>query len=388
MTERILFIDDEKNVLTAFQRNLRQEFDVGVALGGAEGLRAMALEPFAVVVCDMRMPEMDGVETLRQIAEAYPDTTRIMLTGNADQETAARAINEGGIFRFLTKPCADAGLRAALKAALRQYELVTAEKTLLEKTLAGSVRVLMDVLSVAQPEAFGRSSRVRQWAGTLAKELGIRNTWEIGLAAALAPIGLIGIPPDVVSKANDAESLTGPEKDLMASAPAIAHRFVTNIPRMQGVAQMLLNQGRGFDGTGFPVDGPTGTAIPEGARLLRLLNDLAAAGDEDTPNGAMVAGLRASSELYDPEMLQAVRRIWGKGAASAVAMRRVQKSVSIDGLCPGDRLMSDITLQNGKLLLGSGVQISMAQIERLRALRKLDKIKEPLTVGRLEEMGE
>ena len=86
MTERILFIDDEKNVLTAFQRNLRQEFDIGVALGGAEGLRAMALEPFAVVVCDMRMPEMDGVDTLRQIAEAYPDATRIMLTGNADQE--------------------------------------------------------------------------------------------------------------------------------------------------------------------------------------------------------------------------------------------------------------------------------------------------------------
>lgn len=384
MTARVLFIDDEKNVLSAFQRTLRSDFDVAVANGGAEALKLLSLESFPVVVCDMRMPGMDGIDTLKEVAAVSPDTVRIMLTGNSDQETASRAINEGRIFRFLTKPCSDDVLRTTLRAALRQHELVTAEKVLLEKTLAGSVRVLMDVLSVTLPEAFGRATRVRHWVTALANEIGIKNSWEVGLAASLAPIGLIGVPPDIIAKATRGSVLSGVEAEVMSHAPETAYRLISNIPRLQNVALIVLNQNRGFDGSGQPVTGPKGEEIPEGARVLKILNDLAAAGDSDVPTGAMVAHLRSNPGAYDPHILGVVRRLWGEGAKSVVHAQRARKEVTIDGLRPGDQLMSDIMLVGGKLLLGAGVEISMVQIERLRTLRRLEKIKEPIQVMRLE----
>ena len=388
MTDRILFIDDEKNVLSAFQRMLRSDFDVTVAVGGEEAFAKIASSPpFAVVVCDMRMPGIDGVATLKRIGTEAPDSVRIMLTGNADQETAIRAINEGHIFRFLTKPCPDDVLRATLKAAVRQHELVTAEKTLLEKTLAGSVRVLMDVLSVAQPEAFGRASRARAWSGPLAKALKIRNVWEIQIAAMLASVGLIAVPPDVVAKAEQGRALSPAEQDVLAHAPETAHRLLAHIPRLQNVAAMVLHQDRGFDGSGLPSNGPVGKAIPEGARVLRLLKDLAAAGSADMPDAAMFAKVSARSAAYDPEVLAAAHQLWAGAeavAAAAVAAENApaQRSVTIDGLLPGDRLVSDIVLESGKLLLGAGLKVTMAQIERLKSFKRLEKIREPLTVER------
>jgi len=386
VAERILFIDDEKNVLSAFQRLLRGDFNVTVAQGAEEAFAAIsAAPPFPVVVCDMRMPGLDGIDTLKRIASESPDSVRIMLTGNADQETAVRAINEGHIFRFLTKPCPDDLLRATLKAGLRQYELVTAEKTLLEKTLAGSVRVLMDVLSVAQPEAFGRASRARAWAGQLAKALDLRNVWEIQIAALVSPIGLISVPPAVVEKSERGRPLSPAEQAILSHAPETAHRLLAHIPRLQNVAAMVLYQDRGFDGSGFPAAGPVGKEIPEGARVLRLLKDLARAGDSDSPDAAMIAEIRGRTAAYDPDILVAARRLWGSATGTDATKARVQKTVTTEGLLPGDRLVTDIVLESGKLLLGAGAQVSMAQIERLRSLKRLERIKEPLTVERVVE---
>ena len=107
MTTRVLCVDDDSNILLGYQRALRKQFQIEVALGGAEGLAAVRNRgPYAVIVADMRMPDMNGVELLAQVREIAPDTVRMMLTGNADQQTALVAVNQGHIFRFMTKPCA------------------------------------------------------------------------------------------------------------------------------------------------------------------------------------------------------------------------------------------------------------------------------------------
>ena len=106
MTTRILCVDDDSNILIGYQRALRKQFQIEVALGGEEGLAAVRSQgPYAVIVADMRMPGMDGVELLAKVREIAPDTVRMMLTGNADQQTALEAVNQGHIFRFMTKPC-------------------------------------------------------------------------------------------------------------------------------------------------------------------------------------------------------------------------------------------------------------------------------------------
>src|SRR5208282_667625 len=100
MTTRILCVDDDSNILLGYQRALRKQFQIDVALGGAEGLAAVRDQgPYAVIVADMRMPAMNGVQLLAKVREIAPDTVRMMLTGNADQQTALQAVNQGHIFR-------------------------------------------------------------------------------------------------------------------------------------------------------------------------------------------------------------------------------------------------------------------------------------------------
>jgi YesN/AraC family two-component response regulator len=138
MWEKILFVDDEPQVLEGFQRLLSASFRIDTAISGKEALTKLKRNgPYAVVVCDMRMPEMDGVQLLYKIKLEFPDAVRIMLTGNSDQLTAARAVNEGGIFRFLTKPCEEELLTKALNDALIQYRLANRKEDLLDKARSG-----------------------------------------------------------------------------------------------------------------------------------------------------------------------------------------------------------------------------------------------------------
>ena len=129
---RLLFVDDEPNALAGYERQLRNTFDVATARGGAKGFELVEGHgPFAVVVADMRMPGMDGVQFLTHVKRISPSSVRMILTGMADQQTAIQAVNEGNIFRFLTKPCPPEALTRALQAGVDQYRLVNAECELL-----------------------------------------------------------------------------------------------------------------------------------------------------------------------------------------------------------------------------------------------------------------
>lgn len=130
MLEKILFVDDEPSVLEALQRQFRQQFHVHTALGGAEGLTIVRMQgPFPVVVSDCRMPGMDGIQFLALVRKIAPDTVRMMLTGNHDLETAMKAVNQGEIFRFLTKPCPPDTFQSALEAGIKQYRLTRSQKS-------------------------------------------------------------------------------------------------------------------------------------------------------------------------------------------------------------------------------------------------------------------
>uniref|UniRef100_I2PWJ7 histidine kinase n=1 Tax=Desulfovibrio sp. U5L TaxID=596152 RepID=I2PWJ7_9BACT len=133
---KVLFVDDDKAVLDALRRGLCRRYDVATALGPGEGLRVLAeAGPFAVVVSDLRMPGMDGVAFLQRAKELCPTAVTVMLTGHGDLTAAMGAVNEGRIFRFLTKPCPVPILSRALDAALEQYRLAAADKELLRMTL-------------------------------------------------------------------------------------------------------------------------------------------------------------------------------------------------------------------------------------------------------------
>ena len=122
-THSILLIDDEAEVLASLKRALRGEgHRLLTATGGRQALELMGANPVSLVVCDLAMPGMDGLELLRRVRERYPQVVRLVLTGQSDISLAARAVNEGEVFRFLTKPWDNDQLRACIAGALERFE--------------------------------------------------------------------------------------------------------------------------------------------------------------------------------------------------------------------------------------------------------------------------
>jgi DNA-binding NtrC family response regulator len=120
--DRILFVDDEQNVLDGYKRLLHDQFHIEVVPGGGQALAAMHLfGPYAIVVSDMYMPGMNGAEFLAQVRQLAPHTVRMLLTGYKDINLAIEAVNEGRIFRYLTKPCEKKDLVNAIELGLAQY---------------------------------------------------------------------------------------------------------------------------------------------------------------------------------------------------------------------------------------------------------------------------
>jgi serine phosphatase RsbU (regulator of sigma subunit) len=159
LTDKILFVDDDANLLASFRRQLRKQFQIETAIGGSEGLDLVEQNgPYSVIVSDFRMPHMDGIEFLTRVREIEPDTVRIMLTGNADMQAAIQAVNEGNIFRFLTKPCSADVLGESLNTGIEQYQQVTREREYNEKSrhsMALAMEVQQDLIPKAEPTVEG-----------------------------------------------------------------------------------------------------------------------------------------------------------------------------------------------------------------------------------------
>ena len=243
MNRKVLLVDDDPNILDGFRRQLRKSYELATAVGGAEGLEIFDKEgPFAVVVSDMQMPEMSGIEFLGNVRMKNEHAVRIMLTGNADQKTAVDAVNQGEIFRFLNKPCPTEQLSKSIDAGLEQYRLVTAEAELLSKTLSGSVRVLTQVLSMAMPHAFGLGQEARNLCKEIATRMEIRPTWHIEMAAMLMRIGCVPLPQELLIRHLGAQPLSASEQLLIHESVQRSYELVSAIPRLQEVAELIRDQ--------------------------------------------------------------------------------------------------------------------------------------------------
>jgi response regulator RpfG family c-di-GMP phosphodiesterase len=374
MANRILLVDDEENILQGYHRVMRKTFDMEVALGGSEAMRMLEEGgPFAVIVADMQMPGMSGLELLEQVRGRYPDIVRIMLTGNSDQRTAVDAVNHGQVFRFLTKPCPPEELELALRAGLRQHHLVIAEKELLEQTLTGAINLFSELLAGVDPVMFSRSQVVRGRCGPLARRLGCEAVWEVEIAALLAPIGRIMLPLR--------EAMGRPEIEaLLRAVPEVGARLLHPIPRLEGVARMIRYQAKGFDGSGLPEDVVKGEAIPLGARILKVLWDFSEL--EHTRRSRVVAleELRLRPKAYDPSVLEALAELLASGHQATVT-----RAFRLRDLRAGMVLAAEIRSAEGVLVLPEGLRLGSGHLELLATLARLMELQEPVAILLAEE---
>ena len=381
MSEKILFVDDDPNLLASCERTLRRHFQVETAEGGEAGLAKVASRgPYAVVVADRQMPRMDGIEFLGAVRKKAPDTIRIMLTGNADLEGAMRVVNEGNIFRFLTKPCQPDMLTRALQDAQAQYRLVTAERELLNKTLNGSIKLLTDILAMVESQSFGRSQMLRDAITAITGRLYVENAWEIHLAVMLASIGYVTIPPETLIKSRAKQPLSVVEEQMLARLPETTARLLANIPRLEGVARIVQYQHKHFDGSGLPADEVAGESIPFGSRLLKILVDMTDERNTGVGRANAFEKMQAQAGWYDPGLLAAVRRCMEGGQAGAIDVSELSRPVHLIDLRPGMVLRSNAETRDGTQILYAGHVLSDMTIEKLHNFERVVGIKEPMLV--------
>ncbi|HUD45495.1 MAG TPA: HD domain-containing phosphohydrolase [Candidatus Baltobacteraceae bacterium] len=381
MSTEILFVDDDPDILAGFQRSLRKELKIDTAVGGAAALAMMrGREPYSVVVADMQMPGMNGVEFLKELERTTPDTVRIMLTGNADQKTARDAVNHGHIFRFLTKPCPQEDLVPALRAGLKHYQLVTAERDVLEKTLNGSARMLSDILAMHDSHSFGKSQRLRDYMRVFADYLKLKQTWDLELAATLSQIGCVTIPQAVLEKCRAGRPLAGAEADVVRRVPQIGYNLLSHIPRLESVAAVVLYQNKNFDGTGFPFDKVAGEDIPIGARILRVLQDLLEHELAKTPKDKALDSMTRFPGRYDPRVMEAVAALFDVCLARTSPGEAQSRPAGIKNLRIGWILAAEARTRGGVRIVPAGTQISPMLMEKLRNFAELGELEEPMLV--------
>lgn len=385
MQNRILFVDDDPNLLSAFQRNFRKQFVFDTALGAEEALRLVqASGPYAVVVADMNMPGMNGIELLERVQSTSPNSVRLMLTGNADQQTAVDAVNRGSVFRFLNKPCPPEDLAQAVEAALKQHEIQRIERDLLEGTVSGSVRMLTDVLGMVAPDALGRGQLLCQSMSRIATKTGIGPAWELELSAMLVNIGYAVVPPHLLRKLGTGAELSQPERGIVRRTPQTGHDLLIGIPRFQGVAKNILYQAAHFDGGGFPNDGLAGERLPLGARLIKILNDRLDLENDGVVKSRALDAMRARSGHYDPVLLEQCFGCMNDFMVTAITKDRPVLTLPIRDLAPDDIVVSDVQTREGLTLLRAGSSLTLMIIRRLLNFVELGNVNEPVLVQRPE----
>jgi response regulator RpfG family c-di-GMP phosphodiesterase len=372
---RILLVDDEPHVLDGLRRLLRTEFAIDTAADPALALeRIRTAGPYAVVLSDFQMPQMNGAHFLAAARAASPDTSRILLTGQADLASAAAVVNEGGILRLLLKPAAREDLLDALRAGVDQYRLVTAERDLLDNTLRGSVRALTEVLALANPVVFARSTRLRTLVTLIVQASGTPVAWHVELAAMLTQIGAIALPAEILERAEQGLPLDAEARELLSRLPAIADQVLAGIPRIDEVRQAILSQGARYDGQAV-LDERAGEAIPFGGRVLRVASDFDSLESAGTGPASALETMRARPGVYDPKLLDAL--------ASVVAdrSRREPKDLQAGELEVGMMLAADVRTTGGLKLVAKGQELTPSLLERIaNYARMASGIQEPVQV--------
>jgi response regulator RpfG family c-di-GMP phosphodiesterase len=365
---RVLCVDDEPYILESLRDTLRKRFDVRTAGSGLEGLVLLEAEPekFALIISDMRMPVMPGSIFLREARRRAPDATRILLTGYADLDAAVEAVNEAHLFRFLTKPCPAAELLATCTAALDHHNLKAGERVLLEQTLHGSVKALVDVLSLASPAAFGRSARVRKLVAALAAAVVVDDRWEVEVSALLVNIGAVTLPPETAEKLYSGAALTPAEQRMVTRVPKLTRRILENIPRLEGVIEILDCYERSW------VDTPG--QLPLGARILRLALDFDELDAQGADHDLALATMRGRGLVYDPELIEVFA-----GVVGGVSVDHKVHEIGCRQLCVGMILASDVRSDSGGLLIARGHTVTDQLIERLLNLR-VGSVREPVMI--------
>lgn len=399
---RVLLVDDETNVLAALRRALRPRgFDIETAESGEGGVQVLAGGGFDAVISDMRMPGMSGAAFLACARERQPHAVRILLTGQADVDSAMAAVNGGEIFRFFCKPWDDQQLVQALHDGIAREQLRRERDALLALThvqnaqlqqanddlerrvaertgelAAANERIKTDFMSTVRlfssmierrgSIGTGVSRSVARLVRQIAARVGMDDAaqQDATFAALLEDLGKIALPDRLLTV--PFATLVAGDRSEFLRHPLHGESYLMALPSLHNAARILRALYERYDGRGTP-DGLAGESIPLGARVLRVASDFerlrAGTLERQRPDTAAACEWlrKGSTTRYDPRIVEIVA---GLMIAPARERRRVV-SLRPVALRPGMVLAADVVSAAGVLLLSQDYVLDATLIASL-----------------------
>ena len=358
---RVLCVDDEPHVVQALLLHLRKHYDVSTALSGDEALELLKrMGGAAVVISDMRMPGMNGATLLNNVMHLYPDTSRIMLTGETGRDAAVSAVNavsHGHVLQFLTKPCTPEALKAAVEAGVAKHRLANTERAILKETLNGCLQIFMEILALTNAAAFGRASRLNRLATEFAATLGYDDYWQLQAATLLSQLGYWSLPDELLEKIHGADKLTPQEAVASANAPHVAISLLQRVPRLQPVMEILT----ALDWTDDKVARLGDGALGRCTRILGLVLDYDTLVTRGHSLEVALWTLRSRSVRFGAELIE-------RFAAHVSAEQNVGelRMVALHSVTPGMIIVQDVRTHAGTLVVPPGFEVTEVFLQRAR----------------------
>jgi response regulator RpfG family c-di-GMP phosphodiesterase len=373
---RVVCVDDEPHVSAGLALHLRRRYDVEIATSGPAGLELLdRLPEAAVVISDMRMPQMNGAEFLAKALAAHPNTTRILLTGYSEVDAAIQAVNYGQVFRFLVKPCPPPELLRTVDAAAELHRLTRVERELLEKTLHGAIKMLSEVLAISNPVAFGRGARIKQLVTGLADKLGDAERWQAEVAAMLSQLSTITLPNETAEKLYYGAPLSSEVQRMVERAPDISEQLLAHIPRLEIVRAILAARGEPYRGPPAAELSAEEKTIRRGAELLKAASDFDTLEAQGMAGAKALEALKGRTDQYNPDVLGALQALCGSQHSEDCI-----RDVSLAALRPGMVFATDVKMTTGTLFVARGYEVTESFLERIRNFRP-GSVKEPFRVS-------
>ena len=439
---KVLLVDDEESILNSLRRLLRsQPYDVLLATSGAQALEILTQQPVDLVMSDARMPNMDGATLLAHVHELYPATTRIMLTGYADPAAIIKAINEGRINRYISKPWNDDEMLVTLRQALEhqhsererqrleqlaqvQNDQLKLLNSTLEKHVAARTAELQqtaDMLDLAYeelkhsyvtgtevfsllanlrlPPAKQTNRQIIELVRAYCKMHGIdeASSRDLTMAAALYNIGKLSWTDNMMVTPSDL--LRHTERDRYRGYPKQSESLLMTLDPMKDAARLILHHQERWDGSGFP-DRLRGEAIPLGSRLLKLAVDFVELQRglilerQMNSDEALLYLRQYAGKLYDPELVEDFIQVCAAFLSDVVLADPDVKVLGTRELAAGMVLARNLNADNGMLLLNAGKVLSELLVDKLISFEAMEGgkykvfVKVPEDVeGALQEQG-
>lgn len=420
----ILLVDDEKNILSALKRVFRGDgYNIYTAENGESALNILENVHIDLIVSDMRMPKMSGAEFLEIARKHFPNTIRILLTGFSDLESTISAINNGCIFKYISKPWEDNDLRLAVKHALKYKQLeqersellrltqkqnaklkrfnhnldaIVKERTIevqqglqllesahqsLKKSYFSLIKNFTGFIAVRDKSLAEHSNRVAEMSRDLAIKMGMSDddSQQVLVAGLLHDIGKIAMPDHVIHKAFFATSKE--ERHILVKHPVLSEAILMGMELLQDAASYIRHHHEHWDGGGYP-DKLKGEEIPLGARIIAVVNDYdnfklgMMYSSKHSENDAIDFILKNKWKRYDAKVVDMFLKNKQGKEIKQVSDKIVQ--LPTNQLKRGYVLARDIINQEGFVLLCKGETLDKYRINKLLHYERT--VNEPLDI--------